>query len=662
MAKIPATNKRRLVIAFMIFSAILLLLSFRMGYIQIVKGEEYSKKAIQQQTKDERVEAKRGDILDRNGNKLAVSTLRYSVWVRPSMFSNSESKEENDAKIKKVSSDLGEILDMSPEEIEEKLTSGVSLVKVAKYLERDKADAVRAYARDEKIEAISITEETKRQYPLGDFASHTLGSVTDDNNGLSGLEQYYNNYLKGVPGRWIQNKDVEGRALSYGYAKYYEPQDGATLVLTIDSVVQNYAESAVDKAKKEYKADTVRCIVMDPKTGEILAVAATPGFNPNNPRKPLDSKEAEVLAGMKEEEQLKYLNKMWRNPLFNDTYVPGSTMKLFTTAMALEEGLTDPNEHFYCSGFIEVSGVKLRCWRSAQPHGDQTLKQAVGNSCNPVFVQLAQRVGIEKYYDYMDLFGISRPTGVDYPGEAVSIMQDINAAGPVGLATMGFGQGIAVTPIELLTGVCSLGNDGMLMQPHLVKEIVGADGKVIKKFEPVKVKQAVSQETAKEMCNIMEYVVTDGGAGNAQIKGYRVGGKTGTANIEADDNKIVASFVGMAPMEDPQLAVLFIVENPEGAIYGSTVAAPGGAEVLEKSLRYMNIKGSTKSAPTGKMTTTPKVTGLELKEAKALLAEKGLKYKISPDPGKEVEFKIKDQYPKAGDSIEEKGTVYLYSE
>ena len=287
----------------------------------------------------------------------------------------------------------------------------------------------------------------------------------------------------------------------------------------------------------------------------------------------------------------------------------------------------------------------------------------MGNSCNPVFVQLAQRVGIEKYYDYMGLFGISQPTGVDYPGEAVSLMQDIDTAGPVGLATMGFGQGIAVTPIELLTGVCSLGNDGMLMQPHLVKEIKDANGKSIKKFKPIKVKQAVSQETAREMCNIMEFVVTDGGAGNAKIKGYRVEGKTGTANIEAEDNKIVASFVGMAPMDNPRLAVLFIVENPDGAIYGSTVAAPGGAEVLEKSLRYLNVKGSEDTSDgSKKMTTTPKVAGMGLKEAKALLSEKGLNYKISPDPGKEEEFTIKDQYPKAGEIIEEKGTVYLYSE
>jgi stage V sporulation protein D (sporulation-specific penicillin-binding protein) len=663
MAKIPMTSKKRLVIAFMIFCGILAVLSFRVGYIQIVKGEEYAKKAIEQQTKDEVVEAKRGDIVDRNGNKLAASVLRYSVWVRPGMLNTSQSKEENSDKVKKVSANLAQILELSPEEVEKKLTSGVSLVKIAKYLERDKADAIRAYARKENVDAVSVTEETKRYYPLGDFASHTLGSVTDDNNGLSGLEQYYNSYLKGVPGRWIQNKDVNGRTLSYGYAKYYDTQDGATLVLTLDVVIQNYAEASVAKAMKEYKADAVRCIVMDPKTGEILAVAASPSFDPNDSRKPLNEEEAKALAGMDEAEQLKHLNKMWRSPLFNDTYVPGSTMKLFTTAMCLEEGLTNPNEHFHCSGSINVSGTTLKCWRFDKPHGDQTLKQAVGNSCNPVFVQLAQRVGIEKYYDYMGLFGISQPTGVDYPGEAVSLMQNIDSAGPVGLATMGFGQGIAVTPIELLTGVCSLGNDGMLMQPHLVKEIKGANGKSIKKFKPIKVKQAVSQETAREMCNIMEFVVTDGGAGNAKIKGYRVGGKTGTANIEAEDNKIVASFVGMAPMDNPRLAVLFIVENPDGAIYGSTVAAPGGAEVLEKSLRYLNVKGSEDTSDDSKkMTTTPKVAGMGLKEAKALLSEKGLNYKISPDPGKEEEFTIKDQYPKAGEAIEEKGTVYLYSE
>ncbi|MEG0391526.1 MAG: penicillin-binding transpeptidase domain-containing protein, partial [Anaerovoracaceae bacterium] len=483
-------------------------------------------------------------------------------------------------------------------------------------------------------------------------------------NGLSGLEQYYNKYLRGVSGRWIQSKDANGRSLSYGDEEYYAAEDGSNIVLTIDSVIQNYAEKAIASDKSQYKADRVSCIAMDPKTGEVLAMASNPGFNPNTSRVPTDPAEAEALAALPEEEQLDYLNKMWRNPLVSDTYVPGSTMKLITTAMALEEDVTNLNEGFYDTGSINVSGVQLKCWSYAQPHGSETLKEAVGNSCNPVFVQLAQRLGIEKFYDYLGLFGITEKTGIDYPGEGVSQLQNVDTAGPVGLATMGYGQGIAVTPIELITAISAFGNEGMLMQPHLVKEIQNSKGETVKKIQPTKVKQAVSQATAAQICDTMEFVVTNGGSGNAKIDGYRVGGKTGTANTEADNNKITASFVGMAPMEDPQIVVLFIVVNPEGAIYGSTVAAPGGKEVIENSLRRLKIKPSSEVTQSGKnkTVTVPAVAGKSLGEAKAILEGSGLTYKVSPAQEEEVEFTVVDQYPKSGEGIEAGGTVYLYRE
>ncbi|MCR5134806.1 MAG: stage V sporulation protein D [Clostridiales bacterium] len=596
MGRVPTINKRRLVFAFMVFCAALVALCARDGYIQIVKGEEYTRMAMEQQTMDQMVEAKRGDIVDRNGNKMAVSTIKYSVWIRPASVMNSdkETKElrdqENAEKIDTMVNGLAEILGIDPEKIRAELDTDKTLIKIAKYQERDTADAIRAWTLEENVSGVSISEETKRYYPMESMAAQVLGSVTDDNNGLSGLELYYNSYLKGVPGRWIQNKDASGRSLSYGESKYYEAEDGATLVLTIDVAVQTYAEEACKAAYKERKAEQTSCIVMDTRTGEILAMASYPNFDPNNPRVPGNSKDVDKFNAMSEEDQLDYLNQMWRNPLVNDTYVPGSTMKLVTTSAALEEDLTNPQEPFYDSGSIDVYGTELKCWRWREPHGDETLTQAVRNSCNPVFVQLAQRIGTENFYAYLALFGLTQPTGIDYPGEATSQVQDIKTAGPVGLATMAYGQGIAVTPIQQITAINAIANDGKLVQPHLVKEIRSADGEVIKSFDPVIVRQTISQSTATQVRNIMQFVVEDGGAGEARVKGWDVGGKTGTSNIEAESNKIIASFVGVAPIEDPEITVLFIVRDPQGEIYGSTVAAPYGMEVIENTMKYRTVE------------------------------------------------------------------------
>lgn len=585
-------NKKRLFLAFVIFSVVMVLLCVRVGYLQIVKGEELRKKAVSQQTKDEIVEAKRGDITDRNGNNLAVSTLRYSVWVRPAtVMSEGDTPEEKQIKLRETAAALSKYIEKSETDILEELSQNIPLVKIAKYQTNDTIKKV----RKEDLAGVSITEETKRAYPLGNFASQLLGSVTDDNNGLSGLEQYYNKELKGNSGRWVQSKDAAGNSLFYGDEKFYESEDGDNLELTIDEVVQHYAEEAISWTKKETKASRVRCIVMDPNNGEVLAMAATGGFDPNNARDGRNETDKKKLEQMSGKEQLEYLNQIWRNPLVSDTYEPGSTFKLFTLSMALEENLTTLSEGFYDSGSINVSGTQIRCWSYTNPHGGQTLKQALGNSCNPVFVQLAQRIGINRFYDYLELFGFDERTGIDYPGEATAIFQDKKTAGPVGTATIGFGQGIAVTPIQLITGVCSIVNDGMLMKPHLVKKIKDSKGKTIKEIKPEKVRQTISKETSAKVREAMEYVVSKGGAKAAQVKGYRIGGKTGTANkVDPGTGKygknIIASFVGVAPMDDPKMVVLFIVDNPPGEAFGSTVAAPGAQRVLKNTLRYMGVK------------------------------------------------------------------------
>ena len=423
----------------------------------------------------------------------------------------------------------------------------------------------------------------------------------------------------------------------------------------------------MDTVQANTQADRVMAIVMDPKTGDILAMGVTPDFDPNNPRVPITSGGAAYVDSLPDKEKLDYWNKMWRNPLVSDDYEPGSTFKLITTAIALEEGVTFPDDKFVCTGSIIVAGQKLKCWRFYNPHGAENLVQAVENSCNPVFVQLAQRVGYEKYFDYLELFGLRDKTGIDYPGEGFAIIQDEATAGPVGLATMAYGQGIAVTPIQLITAISALGNEGKMMQPRIVRELKDENGNVIQKFDTKVVRQVVSKETAKEMSLIMEAVVDEGGGGTAKIPGFRIGGKTGTANKAEGggySEQTNSSFIGMAPMDDPKVAILMIVDNPQGVKFGSQTAAPGVKMVLEETLRYLNVQPSysdeEKQAMESGYTTVPDVTNQNLSDAIGILAGASLTYTVSPPSEGGEDFVIVDQYPKPGEKMQKGGTVCLY--
>ena len=531
MIKTSNNSRKNLIIILCLIFGCMLLLCMRMGWIQIVKGGEYSAKAVDQQTRDTPIEAERGVIYDTNGKELAVSVSCYTIWARPSDVKSGETQKEKKENIEKVCTTLSDILDMDYDEVKELVTAEQSIVKIRKGLDKETSDKI----RKAELTGIEIAEDTKRSYPLGAFASHTIGSVTDDNTGLSGLELQYNRYLSGVSGRWINYTDTGGNRLSYGKEKYYQAEDGYSIVTTIDQVIQHYTEKAIEQVQKKTSADRVMAIVMSPKTGDILAMAQTPDFDLNNPKTPLDKSEQEKLKDMSDSEKVEYWNKMWRNSLISDVYEPGSTFKLLTTSIALEEDVTDMNDTFTCTGSVNVSGETIHCWRSENPHGTQSLMQAVGNSCNPVFVKLATEIGIDKFYDYLGTFGITGTTGIDFPGEGTAILQDKESAGPVGLATIGFGQGVAVTPIQLITAISSFGNDGKLMKPRLVKELKDSDGNTVEEFGTEVVRQTVSKETADEICDIMEYVVSDGGAGTAAVTGYKVGGKTGTANKVRSD-------------------------------------------------------------------------------------------------------------------------------
>lgn len=675
---IPSTNKnkKRLIFFFVIVCILSVLLAVRVGWVQIVRGEEYSSMAVEQQTSDVPITAKRGVIYDRNNKELAVSAVTNTIWVRPaSVVDSTLTAEENESRINRTVKNLAEILQMDETEVRESVTQKRLLVRVAKYVDKEQADQIREGMNadvkktpEKKIYGVEIAEDTRRYYPLGAFASHLLGSTTDDNQGLSGIELKYNKYLSGIPGRWIKSKDIGGNKLNYGVEKYYQAEDGLNLVLTIDEVIQHYVEKAMDQVQANTKAKRVMCIAMQPKTGEILAMGVTPDFDPNDPRTPTDPAEAEKVENMDNEQKQEYWNAMWRNPLISDTYEPGSTFKLLTTTIALESGVTYPNDHFVCNGYYMVAGTRIRCSKFPANHGAETLTEGVQNSCNPVFIQLAQRMGWDTYYNGLMKFGLGEKTGVDYPGEGENILQKKETAGPVGLATMSFGQGIAVTPVNLLTAICAIGNGGNLMEPHLVKAMTDSDGNVVQEIEPKIVRQAVSKQTSDEVKLMMESVVSKGGGGTAKIMGYRIGGKTATAqkpeNGRYAEGKYYSSFLGMAPMDDPQIAVLLIVDEPQGMHYGSQTAGPGVKMILEDVLRYLNIApqytAEEQEIINSQMTQVPSVVGQSMEEAIGMLGGQSLQYAISPKTGIKGDVTVVDQYPKAGSSVAIGSTVTLY--
>ena len=658
------TPKQRLILFFFAVCFLCVLLTFRVGQIQIIDSEKYKEAALEQQTRDTPIAASRGIIYDRNKKELAISATTNTVWVFPSGLASGDTTEEKEKNVEKAVNVFSKVLGMKKSEVREIVTQKKSIVKLAKYVTQKQADQI----REAGLSGISIAEDVKRYYPLGSFASHLLGSTTDDNQGLSGIELQYNKYLSGVSGRWIKNADISGSSLTYGLEKYYPAEDGLSVVLTIDEVIQHYVEKAIKTVQADTQAKRVMCLMMDPETGEVLAMAKTPEYDPNDPRTPLDEKEAKALKKMDGAQQVNFWNEMWRNPLVSDTYEPGSTFKLITTSIALEEGVTNLGETFCCTGIYQVADTTLKCWNWQHPHGTETLSQAVQNSCNPVFIQLAQRIGKESYYDYLERFGITEKTGIDYPGEAGNILQAEANVGPVELATISYGQGIAVTPISLLTAVSAIGNEGKMMQPHLVKALLDADGNEAETYEPSVVRQVISEQTASEMCQIMESVVAEGGGGNAKIEGYRIGGKTGTANKAVNggySEDTCSSFIGMAPMDDPKVAILLIVDSPVGVKYGSVVAAPGVKLILEDVLRYLDIQPKyTKEEQEAQQSTTvsvPDVTGEACSIAAGKLAGLGLAYSITgTTSGEEKGDVVADQYPKAGTVVEKGSAVSLY--
>ncbi|WP_129596447.1 stage V sporulation protein D [Anaerophilus nitritogenes] len=658
MATPTISNKKRLVFLLFAVSTVLFLLIFRVGWIQIVNGEKYRQLAHIQQTRDIPIPAKRGTIYDRKGKELAISASTNTVWARPVEV-------VKDGKLDETAKKLAKILEMEEKELKEKLSQrNTGLIKIKMWIDKDKADKI----RKAKLEGIWIAEDNRRHYPFGNFLSHILGHTTYDNQGLIGIELQYDKYLSGLPGRWIKNTDAAGRQLHYGTDKYYKAENGLNVVLTIDEVIQHFVEKAIEDAAMKTQAKRVFGIVMEPKTGDILAMAVKPDYNPNDPRIPIDANQKREYENTDQKGKSKIWNDMWRNPIISDTYEPGSTFKLITSAAGLEEGVVTPNSPFYCKGHIIVAGQRLRCWRYYNPHGAQTFTQAVQNSCNPVFIEVAQRLGVEKYYDYIEAFGFNKPTGIDLPGESSGIIQNKKYVGPVELATMSYGHGISVTPLQLINAISAIGNNGKLMQPRIVKELVDDSGNVMHRYEPKMIRQVVSEKTAKDLELIMESVVSSGSGKHAYIPGYRIGGKTGTAdkieNGKYAKGKVYSSFIALAPVDDPKIAVLVVIDEPQGVHFGSQTAAPAAHDILKDTLRYLDVEPRFSEAEAKEykknQVVVPELRNMTLTAATKVLGEHNLQYETEPYEVDQPDTIIIDQFPKPGAHIQEQSMIILY--
>lgn len=652
MKQLNLKVKKRAFALLMILLVIFAALSVRTGWIQFVDGEELQMKAIEQQTKDKTINSKRGVIYDRNGKILAQSASVEMVSVTPNEIADAGNAEE-------VATNLSQILGMEKDEVYSIITKNTGYEIVKRRVEKEPADAIRQL----EMKGVYLSEDTKRYYPYGDLASHVIGFVGTDNQGLNGIEMVFDKYLKGLPGRVVSAKNARGTDMPFKYEKYINPENGANLVLTLDEVVQHFVEKHLEQAVADYKVENGgACIIMNAKTGEVLAMATEPNFDLNDPFTLVDpAAQAEVDALEGEEKSAKYnelINQMWRNKCVVDTYEPGSTFKAITTAMALEEGVVSLNDTFNCTGAMKVGPELIHCWK-AGGHGGETFVQGVENSCNPVFMTVGARIGTENFFKYYKAFGFAEKTGFELPGEAVCAFHSMDNFHEVELATCSFGQSFQVTPLQMVAAYSAICNDGVMVRPRIAKELVDDEGNVIETFETEQIRKVISPETAQTVRQILESVVTNGTSKNAYIKGFRVAGKTGTSEKQPRNNgKYIASFVGFAPANDPEIIGLLMLDEPMGGTYmGGQIAAPTFQKIFDDVLRYLNIEPQYTEDELASMDlSVPNVEGMSKADAEQAFADSGLKYQFVGDGDTVLE-----QIPKGGTTLPEASTVMLYT-
>ena len=655
------SKKKRMKSEMIIAILILSLLLTRIGYIQFIKGEELQAMAYMQQTLDRNINPKRGTIYDATGKTiLAVSSTVETITVTPTTIK----KEDRE----KIATALSNIFSLNYENILKKVSKRSSIETIIKKVDKEKADELRVWMQNNNITTgINIDEDTKRYYPFNNLASQVIGFCGSDNQGLDGIEALYDKILKGSTGKITKLRDARGGDIDDTSEEYVKAVNGDDLVLTIDSTIQGIAEKYLKEACIDNKCtDGGNIIVMNPKNGDILALAGYPNYNLNEPYSPNTDELKSVWDTLSQEDKTKNMQAMWRNKAVSDTYEPGSTFKLVTASASLEEKIAqvDKAGEFCCTGGIEVAGVRMKCWRYYRPHGSESLRQALMNSCNPVFIGLGQKLGVHTYYSYLEKFGFLRKTGIDLPGEAGSIFLKEEKVGPVELGTIAFGQRFEVTPIQMVTMVSTIANGGTYIQPRVVKATIDGKTRERKEVEVIKKDRVISEETAQNVLSMMESVVADGTGRNSQVKGYRIGGKTGTSEDGVNTGKYVTSFIGVAPISDPSVTVLITLYNPtgEGGHQGGGVAAPIGSQIFGEVLPYLEVVKDNEEAEQVKNDVqVPNIEGKSIKEAESILKENNLKLVINNEQeGIDKENTIiKEQTPKAGVKVKEEANIYV---
>lgn len=630
--------RKRVFALLMMLAFLFSLLTLRIAYLTTARSSELTQRGISQWTREGTVYARRGSILDTNGQTLVISATAYIVSADPRKVSD----------ISLFTQTVCPILDLSEESVSQKLSDRTKASVILKrQVPREKADELRslqASADDavaRQLGALLFDEDVRRAYPRGAFLTQTLGLTNVDSVGQSGLELQYESLLRGTAGVSLRSVDGKSQPIYDSGNLYIEPQDGNSLKLTIDATIQDICEKAMRECYDVNKAQAVHLIAMDPYTGAILAMCSKPDYDPNDP--PRDQADA--------------LTQLMRIRLISDAYEPGSTFKILTAAAALDAGVTTPEDGFYCSAKITVDGDTIRCWGS--PHKDETMAEALQNSCNPVFVELALRLGTERMYQYLHAFGLGNKTNVDLQGEGSGILIPVQSVKNVDLARIGFGQSVAVTPIQMITAACAVINGGRLMQPYLLKEAIAPDGTVLYRTQPRVVSNPISEETSATMRELLELVVSEGGAKNAAIEGYRIGGKTGTAQVYKDGRIVrdvhIGSFLGFAPADDPRIALLVIVDEADVPVdYGGTTAAPFARQILADVLPYLGYKPSSQDER--EEIAVEDVVGLPLWQARKVIADQG--FHVLDDGAGDT---VTAQMPSAGGKLIEGGQVMLYT-
>lgn len=658
MPYVSINTKKRVLVMLILCIVGMVVLFGRLVYIQIVKSEYYSQKAYTQQTRSKSVEAKRGTIYDTTGEKILAQSISTNIVTAVPSSVNKDKKEE-------IAQNLADILQSDKDEILKKLNKKTSSVTIATKVDQEKSKAILEYINNNDITGISVDEDMLRVYPYGTLLSHVLGFVGTDNQGLAGVEAYYDSELSGNPGKIVASFDGGGRETPFTQEQYIAAENGKDIVLTIDATIQSIVEKYLSKAVEENIEEYGSIVIMKPSTGEVLAMANYPTFDPNDPFTPNTQELKDKWDDMTVTQRSEELNKMWRNKAISDTQEPGSTFKLITSVAALEENVVNIDDKtFYCAGYVKVGTWDIKCWRYYNPHGSESLREGIMNSCNPVFMQVSQRMGIAAFMKYIRAFNLDSKTGIDLPGEATGIMHDEKSMSDVDLATSSFGQTIQITSIQTAVNYCAVANGGYLVQPYIVREIKSGSGNYDEQIESKVLKQIMSETTASEIMSALVDTVNYGTAKSAKISDYQIAGKTATGeNGRGDNTKYLAGFVGIGPASNPEIVVVMNLYDPKGPSGhgGATLCGPVVGSIIDEVLKYLDVQTDyTVSETENNEVVIPNITGKTYAEAKQIAKDSGFTLNLSSEFSDDTI--ISKQVPKSGASLVAGSSIMVYKD